>query len=89
MKTWCIVLLIAPIITGCSVFTTVQKDIRKGDETAIITRTTSWTLFTSRSDLANFRVTQTEKTQNAQVGALNQASAEPAILTNVTISIRP
>lgn len=87
MKATVFAILGATILTGCSVFTTSQKDIRYGDKTKVITRTTSWTLFTSKSDLANFRVTQTEKTQSAQVGTLNQNSQEPQALTNINLKL--
>lgn len=80
MKWTCPVLAgILPVLAGCSMFITSQRDVREGNETAITTRTVSWTLFTSKSDLANFKVTQTEKTQSANVGTLSQTSSEPDV----------
>lgn len=66
--------------SGCSVFFTTQGDRRDGETTKITTRTLSFTLFTSQSDLANFKVQQTEKTQSATVGTLKQQSTEPEVL---------
>jgi len=68
--------MIPLLLSGCSVFVTSQRDIRDEQKTAITTRAVSLTLFTAKSDLARFKVSQTEKTQSADVG-LTQQSAEP------------
>ena len=63
---------------GCARFSTKQQDIRyEGGKpaTAITTKASSYTLFSSKSALANFKASQTEKTQGATVGSLNQQGA--------------
>lgn len=69
---------LAFLCTGCAGFKTTQIDERKladGSYTKITTRATSRTLFTSKSDLANFKAQQTEGTQSATVGSLGQTSS--------------
>lgn len=66
------------LISGCARFSTTQTDMRyEGGKpsTAITTVVKSSTLFSSKSDLANFSASQTEKTQGAKVGALHQQGA--------------
>ena len=64
---------------GCARFSTKQQDLRYGETgkpaTAITTKASSYTLFSSKSALANFKASQTEKTQGATVGSLNQQGA--------------
>ncbi len=71
-------IVLAFLCTGCAGFKTTQIDERKlsdGSYTKITTRATSRTLFTSKSDLANFKAQQTEGTQSATVGSLGQTSS--------------
>jgi hypothetical protein len=75
MKT---LLFMAILCTGCANFKTVQTDERQlpdGSYTKITTRASSRTIFTSKSDLANFKASQTEGQQSATVGSLGQASS--------------
>jgi hypothetical protein len=75
MKT---LLFLALLCTGCAGFKTTQTDERQlpdGSYTKITTRASSRTLFTSKSDLANFKASQTEGQQSATVGSLGQASS--------------
>ena len=64
---------------GCSSFRTVQTDERinakTGEKTKISTKATSRTFFDSKSALTSFKAAQTEKSQGASVGSLNQESA--------------
>lgn len=63
------------LATGCAMFQTTQKDQRYegGKKTGkITTRATAFTFWESKSALANFKASQTEKTQGASVGSLNQ-----------------
>ena len=63
--------------TGCASFNTTQTDERQlpdGSYTKITTRASSRTIFTSKSDLANFKAQQTEGQQSATVGSLGQTS---------------
>lgn len=75
MKTLLPILL---ILTGCASFKTKQVDERKlpdGSYTKVSTYASSRTLFTSKSDLANFKASQTEGQQSATVGTLGQSSS--------------
>lgn len=65
-------------IAGCARFKTTQIDERKapdGQITKVSTIVSASTLFTSRSQLANFRASQTERQQGASVGSLSQESS--------------
>jgi hypothetical protein len=65
-------------LAGCARFKTTQIDERKapdGQITKVSTTVSASTLFTSRSQLANFKASQTEKSQGASVGALTQESS--------------
>jgi hypothetical protein len=73
-----IALIVALALAGCARFKTTQIDERKapdGQITKVSTTVSASTLFTSRSQLANFRASQTEKSQGASVGALTQESS--------------
>ena len=66
------------ILTGCASFKTKQIDERQltdGSYTKVSTYAASRTLFTSKSDLANFKASQTEGQQSASVGTLGQSSS--------------
>jgi hypothetical protein len=70
--------LVIPLLImlgGCARFNTTQKDVRYDDRTEVTTKATAWTLGTSKSALTNFKATQTDKTQGASVGTLNQDTA--------------
>lgn len=92
-------LLVVVLIAGCARFTTTQKDIRYDDagEVAgmIVTRATCTTFMNSRSALANFKATQTEKTQSASVGSLAQESTATNVvsalnaLARIAEAVRP
>jgi hypothetical protein len=76
MKT--IALLAVVALCGCARFTTKQTDVRYEEgkpSTTISTKATAWTFFESKSQLANFKASQTEKTQGASVGSLTQESS--------------
>jgi len=61
---------------GCSTFVTTQLDERfnptTGEKTTIRTRVAAKTFWEAQAALANFKASQTEKTQGATVGSLNQ-----------------
>ena len=76
MKTILLILTLA--LAGCARFKTTQIDERKapnGESTKISTTVAASTLFTSRSQLANFKASQTDKNQGASVGSLTQESS--------------
>lgn len=63
------------LLTGCAQFSTTQTDVsyEKGQKTReITTRASTITFIANKSELAKFKATQTDKTQSASVGALNQ-----------------
>jgi len=71
-------LVLALILAGCASFKTKQVDERvlsDGSRTTVTTYAASRTLFTSKSDLANFKASQTEGSQSATVGSLGQAAS--------------
>jgi hypothetical protein len=72
-------MLVIPFLpTGCARFKTVQTDMSYENGTPIreiTTKATSTTFFDSDSALASFKATQTDKTQSASVGSLNQQSS--------------
>ena len=71
-------LIAALLLAGCASFKTKQTDERQlpdGSYTKITTYAASRTLFTSKSDLANFKASQTEGVQSATVGSLGQSSS--------------
>lgn len=70
-------LLLVPT-SGCARFSTYQADNRyEAGKLAgkIETKATSFTLFSSKSRLTQFHASQTEKTQSAKVGTLDQQGA--------------
>ena len=77
-------LLIA--VTGCARFSTVQSDTSYDEEgrplRTITTRAQAWTCGTSKSTLANFKASQTDKTQSAAVGSLSQESSSTNVANN-------
>lgn len=64
------------MLTGCARFGTIQKDYSYDPTGKLIrkisTRAASHTLFEAKSSLANWQASQTDKTQSAKVGGLNQ-----------------
>jgi len=71
------------LLPGCARFSTTQADIRYENgkpATTITTKASSYTLFSSKSQLANFSAAQTEKTQGAKVGSLSQQGGTNTVL---------
>jgi hypothetical protein len=71
-------LLAIGLVPGCARFSTSQSDIRYTNgvpERAIRTRASSYTFFDSQSGLTRWKATQTDKSQGASVGSLNQESS--------------
>ena len=69
---------------ACARFTTVQTDERlnpkTGEKTTITTGATATTFVAGKSALANWKASQTEKTQGAAVGSLAQESDATSIV---------
>lgn len=74
-------ILLIILSSGCARFHTVQIDTSYDGDTqkparTITTKVSAWTCFSAKSELAKFAATQTDKTQSAKVGSLNQESTE-------------
>lgn len=71
-------------LTGCARFNTKQTDISYDNQgkpqRTITTQASASTLFDAKSELAKFKASQSDKTQTASVGSLNQTSTS----TNVS-----
>jgi len=77
------------LFSGCAHFSTTQTDIsyENGQPTRqITTRAQANTFFDSKSALAQFKATQTDKTQSASVGSLTQ-EANGSNVVNLVESI--
>lgn len=73
-------LFMVMLFSGCARFSTRQIDSSTTDKDGKTTRTITTeakavTLFEASSALANFKATQTDKTQSASVGTLNQEAS--------------
>lgn len=73
-----LLLLLASALLGCARFSTTQTDISYDSQgkpqRSITTRASAHTLFSAKSQLTNWKATQTDKTQGATVGGLSQES---------------
>jgi len=68
--------LLALGLCNCARFTTKQSDIRYESgkpATTITTRVSAWTFWEAKSLLTQFKAAQTDKSQSANVGSLEQA----------------
>jgi hypothetical protein len=75
MKRAAIILLAGLLTTSCARFSTVQTDIsfEQGKPSRqITTRAAATTLLAGKSALANWKASQTDKSQGASVGSLTQ-----------------
>lgn len=80
-------LLLVLAASGCARFSTKQTDSRyeQGQlATAVTTKATAWTFGTSKSALTNFKAKQSESSQSADVGSLEQSSSG----TNVVAALQ-
>ena len=80
MKRHLLLLIAIVAMTGCARFSTKQTDLSYDPTTGkplrqITTRAASYTLASANSKLAQWKATQTDKTQGATVGGLEQASS--------------
>lgn len=77
---WAAISIAAFALSGCAKFITTQEDTSydatTGNKTrTITTQASARTFFDANSQLAKFKATQTDKTQSATVGTLNQESS--------------
>ena len=79
-------------MAGCSTFSTTQVDERidakTGEKTTVTTKAASTTFFDSHSALSQFRAIQTEKSQQATVGSLNQDTSGTNVTKLIEIIVR-
>lgn len=79
MKKYILTLIVATSLTGCASFSTNQVDERTnettGEKTKVSTKVTVRTFFDAKSQLANSKATQTEKSQGASLGAISNESS--------------
>ncbi len=78
MKTTIALLAAFALLTGCATYTTTQRDV--SPERTIETEVRVKTFWDSDSQLANSKALQTDKSQSASLGTLNQSTTS----TNVT-----
>jgi hypothetical protein len=81
-------LIMLLLCAGCAGFSTDQKDLtydEKGNLTReITTRATARTFVAAKSALANWKASQTDKTQGASVGSLSQESNSAETVKAIT-----
>lgn len=85
MKTSLIIAL-AALLAGCATYTTKQTDI--SPERSITTEVSVRTFWDSDSQLANSAATQTDKSQSAKLGTLNQTSTSTNITEQLEILLK-
>jgi len=88
----CIAGIIWPmfVTVGCARFTTQQTDVsyELGQKTReVTTKASALTFIEAKSSLANFKASQTDKTQGATVGSLNQAADAGTNVANLAEAI--
>jgi hypothetical protein len=85
-----LLLLVGILFTGCAKFRTVQFDNRYNEDGSlrgeIVTKATAYTLFSSRQ-LANWKASQTEKSQGASVGVEQQGATNSVAVLNAIAEI--
>lgn len=84
MKTLILIPLL--VVTGCAHFTTTQEDksYDKGQPVRqITTHASATTFFDAQSQLAKFKATQSDKTQSASVGSLNEGSSGTNVVNTI------
>lgn len=78
------------LAAGCARFSTHQYDIRedtkRGTKTTVETTAAGWTFFSARSSLATWKATQSEKTQGAAVGGLEQIGGVDSNLVSAAVN---
>lgn len=72
------VAILVCLTVGCARFSTTQKDVRYDENgkktTEVSTKAQAYTLFQGKSALAQWKASQTEGEQGAEVGGLNQST---------------
>jgi uncharacterized protein YceK len=81
-----LILILAVSLSGCATYTTRQTDI--SPERTITTEVSVRTFWDSDSQLANSKATQTDKSQSAALGTLNQSSTSTNITEQLEILLK-
>lgn len=81
-----LILILAVALSGCATYTTRQTDI--SPERTITTEVSVRTFWDSDSQLANSKATQTDKSQSAALGTLNQSSTSTNITEQLEILLK-
>ena len=83
-----LLLALLVLTSGCASFTTDQKDTsedpKTGQSRTITTRAKATTFIAGKSALANWKASQTDKTQGASVGSLSQESDSASFVKALT-----
>ena len=87
MKRYSILLIL--VCSGCARFSTHQTDI--SDETTgkreITTKASASTFFSAKSSLAQWKATQTDKSQGATVGGLDQSGGQTNQVSDIVRAV--
>lgn len=78
--------LLALLFAGCATYTTTQRDV--SPERTIETRVSVSTFWDSNSQLANSKAIQTDKSQSASLGTLNQTTTSTNITEQLEILLK-
>ena len=62
------------LLNGCAHFNTTQIDHRDDEATTVTTKASATTFLASKTALSNWKATQAENQQGAEVGQLDQSS---------------
>jgi len=86
MKSKIVLLSASLVLVGCARFSTHQTDMSYEQGTPqrqIETKAAAWTFFSGKSSLANWKATQTDKTQGASVGTLIQEGGQTNQISDI------
>lgn len=70
-------------LCSCARFTTKQADV--SPERTITTKAMAWTFFESSSKLSSFKAVQTDKSQAATVGSLDQSASGTNVVAALNV----
>jgi predicted Fe-S protein YdhL (DUF1289 family) len=80
---WALLIVVAVALSycsGCARFSTTQTEVRNEATVTITTKAQAWTLFSSKSALAKWKAEQSEGTQGASVGSLEQQADSTVVV---------
>ena len=87
----CLLVGLLGLMSGCAQFSTVQTDrtyTKDGDpEREVTTRANAMTFFASKTALAKWQASQTDKQQRASVGSLDQTADATGVTSNLVSAV--